>query len=325
MKNKLWVTVAVPLLLLVTLLIVASTMRGTSFSGSGDHGDARTHTVDPSGAGSLPALARPGAAGTGVSSAADRLGRLDPGKHVEAGNLGASQAGDPALVARAIVSSGEITVRPRSIDQARAEVLRMVSAWGGTVADEQTVSDKRGRASDSTLTLRVPTTRFAGAMSALADLGRTEQQSRSSEDVTTTVIDNAVRVRSAERSIRQIELLLGRAQRLGDIIAIESELARRQADLDSLTSQQAYLRDQTSLSTIVVHLGRVRALVRPEEHAGGFLTGLSDGWQAMQAVTGTLMTLVGAVLPFALALALFGLPLWLVVRRRGAGARRSAL
>ena len=76
-------------------------------------------------------------------------------------------------------------------------------------------------------------------MNALGELGEVEQQSRKSEDVTTKVIDNDARVRAAERSIRQIENLLSRAEKLGDIIAIESDLARRQADLDSLKSQQA--------------------------------------------------------------------------------------
>ena len=42
-------------------------------------------------------------------------------------------------------------------------------------------------------------TRFAEAMDALAELGKVEQQSRKSEDVTTQVIDNDARVR-AQRS-----------------------------------------------------------------------------------------------------------------------------
>ena len=86
-----------------------------------------------------------------------------------------------------------------------------------------------------------------------------EQQSRKSEDVTTKVIDNDARVRAAERSIRQIEACWAAREKLGDIIAIESDLARRQADLDSLKSQQAYLADQTSLSTINVYLSRPTA------------------------------------------------------------------
>ncbi len=130
------------------------------------------------------------------------------------------------------------------------------------------------------------------------------------------MIDNEARVRAAERSIRQIENLLGRAEQLSDIIAIESDLARRQADLDSLKSQQAYLADQTSLSTISVYLSRPGA-PRPEtDEARGFLAGLDGGWTALKGATVILLTVLGAVLPFALALLVLGVPLRLVVRRR---------
>ena len=137
------------------------------------------------------------------------------------------------------------------------------------------------------------------------------------------MIDNDVRVRAAERSIRQLENLLGRAQKLGDIIAIENDLARRQADLDSLKSQQTYLADQTTLSTITVYL--TPPIVGSEKKdARGFLAGLECGWTALKTSTAVLLTVVGAVLPFATVLALLGVPLWLVVRRRLGAAHLNA-
>ena len=42
-------------------------------------------------------------------------------------------------------------------------------------------------------------------------------------------------------------------------MAIESELSQRQADLDSLEQQAAYLADQTSMSTIVVSIDQIPA------------------------------------------------------------------
>jgi len=219
-------------------------------------------------------------------------------------------------MSKAVISTGQVTLRPESMGKARSEVIRMVAAWGGTVADEQTSSDERGRIVDSTMTLRVPTAKFSEALNAFGGLGTVEQVSRTSEDVTTKVIDNQARVRAAERSIRQIENLLGRAQQLSDIIAIESDLARRQADLDSLKSQQAYLADQTSLSTINVYLSRNGAPAPETKDARGFLAGLDGGWTALKGATVILLTVLGALLPFALVLLVLGVPLWLAVRRR---------
>jgi hypothetical protein len=228
----------------------------------------------------------------------------------------ARQVGSVDPLSRAIISTGQITLHSSSISRAREEVMRLVTSWNGTVADEQSTSDRRGRITDTTMTLRVPTAAFAEAMTALSGLGRVEQLSRKSEDVTTQVIDNDARVRAAERSIRQIENLLSRARQMGDIIAIETDLARRQADLDSLRSQQAWLEDQTSLSTITLYLSRTGTAAPPGHATRGFLAGLAGGWSALGGATALLLTAVGAVLPFAVLIGLLGVPLWLVVRRR---------
>lgn len=286
---------AIPVLSVVVLLAVA----GCGLGGSGQ--DARsTSGGSTSESGPPPASARDGA------TSADASG--------DAGS-GSKQALSTTTMNRAVISKGQITLSSSDLGRDRAEIMRLVDGWNGAIADEQTDSDDRGRIVSSTMTLRVPTAKFSEAMSALGEIGEVEHQSRTSEDVTTQVIDTDARVRAAERSIRSIEALLGRAEQLSDIIAIEAELARRQADLDSLKSQQAWLADQTSLSTITVHLSREGAPPAQEDDRG-FLAGLEDGWGALKGATTVLLTVAGAVLPFAVLLAVLGVPVWLVVRRR---------
>jgi len=287
MRKKLRVLLVVPVLFLLVLVVIA-----------GFNLRAGTTTDDMDGLG--------GASDASGSSAE---------KQTRASGVVGNQVVATEPMTRAVISTGQVTIHPASVNRARAEVMRLVSSWNGTIADEQTGSDRTGHIVDSTMTLRVPSARFSEAMSAFAGLGDVEQESRKAEDVTTKVIDNDARVRAAERSIRQIENLLGRAHKLGDIIAIENDLARRQADLDSLKSQQAYLADQASLSTINVYLSP-KGTGSETGGTRGFLTGLEDGWTALRASTALLMTVVGAVLPFAVVLVLLGVPLWLIVRRR---------
>jgi len=262
--------------------------------------------------------------GGGESSSGDAMAREPASRSSDASGGSTSESRDVSSGAkqsvattplnREVISTGQISVSTRSISKARADVIRLVTSYDGSVADEQTDSDQGGRLHDSALTLRVPTASFGEAMDALARIGKVQHQSRKSEDVTTQVLDNDARIRAAERAIRQIELLLGRAEEIRDIIAIESDLARRQADLDSLKSQQAWLEDQTSLSTINVQLSRPSKA--PEDEARGFLAGLSDGWDAMGTATVALLTVLGAVLPFAVLVVLFGVPVRMVLRRR---------
>jgi hypothetical protein len=312
MSTTLRAALAAPVLLLVVLLAAGCAAGGGTADSAADRGSSSGSSAKDSA----------GSSGNPLTGAqAPEQTSADIGQD---GGTKANRAASTAALTRAVISRGEVTVRTRSIGTARTEVARLVAAWNGSVADEQTEGDDRGRLQSSTLTLRVPVSRFGEAMSALGQLGRVEHQSRKSEDVTTQVIDNEARVRAAERSIRQIEALLGRAAKLSDIIAIEADLARRQADLDSLKSQQSWLQDQTSLSTIAVHLSRIGTERPDKDDEKGFVAGLASGWTALKGSTVAILTVLGAVLPFATMLAVLGVPTWLVVRRRLSAATAPA-
>jgi hypothetical protein len=109
------------------------------------------------------------------------------------------------------------------------------------------------------------------------------------------------------------------------MIRLESEIARREADLASLRAQQDYLSDQTSLATISVTMTTPEAAPKgkddPLEDAG-FLAGLDGGWNALLDALVVVATVLGAVLPFGVVLAVLGVPflVWLRTARR----RRTA-
>ena len=202
---------------------------------------------------------------------------------------------------------------------------RVVDAQGGDVTEEQTDTDEDGEAVYARLVVRVPAGRFGDAMTALEAVGDLRGSDRTSEDVSTQVIDTEVRVRAQEASLERVEQLLARAQGLKEIIWIESQLTTRQAELDSLKQQQAWLADQTRDSTIVIDISRTPEEEQPEEEdEAGFLAGFSGGMEALGAVAVGLATIAGALLPFAVVLLLLGLPAWLVVRRSVRRRRTSA-
>ncbi len=216
---------------------------------------------------------------------------------------------------RSVISTGVVALRSTDVGELRFDVRQVVDEHQGQVTDEETESDADGVVVRSRLVVRVPAKQFDATMTALQDVGTVVSAQRTSEDVTTQVIDTDVRVRAQEASLRRIESLLSEAQSLRDIVAIEAQLTRRQADLDSLKQQQAWLADQTSMSTINVQLRRSDQAATPQTEERGFLAGLAAGWRGLQKVTTGALTAVGAVLPFAVVLLGVGLPLWLVVRR----------
>lgn len=250
------------------------------------------------------------AGGTGLAPQAPRDALVDSDR-----TSAAKSAADTTLQ-RSVIATGALRLTPAHLADARQDAINLVNGLGGHVADEQSRSDARGRLERVDLTVRVPAASFEKALDDLAGLGTVRHREQSVEDVTTQVIDTDARVKAHQDSVDSIQKLLARANTIGEIMSIEAQLATRQADLDSLKQQQKWLADQTSLSTIQVTLTRPAAHEKSDDHAAGFLSGLGGGWHALGVTVVAVGTAVGAVLPFAVVLAMIGVPVWLLVTRR---------
>ena len=114
------------------------------------------------------------------------------------------------------------------------------------------------------------------------------------------------------------------ATTIADLIAIESELTTRQAELDSLTQQRDWLVDQVDFSTITVDL--VTEDVAPDPQPDDFWSGLVAGWNALVAFASWLGVAVGVLLPWllvALVTAAVVVAIVLLATRRRRGAATS--
>jgi hypothetical protein len=219
---------------------------------------------------------------------------------------------------QALIKTGAVALRSDDVGQTRFDIQVLMDGHGGQVADDQTETDKSGEPLRSRMVLRVPVDDFDEVMDSLARMDTLVSTSISSEDVTTQLIDVEARIKVQRASVDRVRQLLARAATIRDIMAIESEVARRQAELDSLVQQQAYLEDQTSMSTIKVNVERKPDPTKPapkDDDDSGFLAGLTAGWNGLKATVIAVATVVGAVLPFAGVALLMGVPAWLLVRR----------
>ena len=219
----------------------------------------------------------------------------------------------------AIISVGTITLQSKDVAGARFDLEKVVDSYRGTIADEKTTASTDGEVRLSRVVLRIPSQDFDAAMLDLAELGKVTASTRKAEDVTSQVIDTRARIRAQEQSLERVEVLFARAQNIRDIVAIEAQLSRRQADLDSLKGQLAYLEDQTTLSTITVYLELApespKAATPTPDDDNAFVAGLKDGWDALSGLGAGLATVAGALLPFAVVALVLGVPAALVGRR----------
>jgi hypothetical protein len=255
-------------------------------------GDAATN----GGLGGAPAPAPSGAPASGNSNPNQVPNRVEPQQ-------------------RSVIYTGTMSVRVQDVNSAANQAIDIATAAGGHVgADRRQLNDKL---SEAHLTLRVPADRFDATLAAIAKLGTEEVRAVQTQDVTEVVIDLDARLASQQTSVDRVRALLARANTIGEVVSVESELARREADLASLQARKRGLSDQVALSTITVSLlGPAAPSPKPEEPETGFLAGLKNGWKAFLASIEIVLTVLGALIPWIVAI---GLPVWgliWLVRRR---------
>ncbi|HEX7744700.1 MAG TPA: DUF4349 domain-containing protein, partial [Micromonosporaceae bacterium] len=161
----------------------------------------------------------------------------------------------------------------------------------------------------------------------LAGLGDEERREISTQDVTEEALDLDARIGTQQARVDTGRRLLAQAKSLSELISIEGELAKREADLASLEAKKRHIDDLTALSTItLVLLDRDSSAVADEPRTG-FLAGLAAGWRALVASLQVLLTLLGALLPWLVLLggpALVALWWYRRVRRRAVPATPAA-
>ncbi|MEG3634706.1 DUF4349 domain-containing protein [Micromonospora palythoicola] len=228
---------------------------------------------------------------------------------------GAGAAADTRVDQRSIIYTGSIRVQVNDVDIAARDAAAAATRAGGFVGGDQRRSTDADAVAD--LELRVPAERFYAVVEELAGLGTQERREIGTQDVTEETIDLDARIASQRARVESARRLLAQADSIGDLVSIENELARREADLASLEAKKRRLSDLTALSTITVTLVGPGVTSAEEEDQIGFLVGLKGGWQVFLSSMTILLTVLGAILPWLLA---FGVPLgalwWLARRRR---------
>jgi hypothetical protein len=291
---------------LVVLAGLAVAVIGAGVVGAGGRGGGSSSSV------ASPAVAEyaPSGGAAADSAVGERAAPAtvpgDPGRGVPIGG-----------VQRSLVRSAEVTVEVADPAAGVRDVRAAAVAAGGFVAQEQSGADS------GWMVLRVPADALDRLVEQVSTFGTVTDRSTAVVDATEEVVDLDARVASQQASVARVRALLAEATSIGDVVAIESELARREADLDSLTSRLTALRDQVAFSTLTVDLRGPAAGVDDDDPAPvGFLEGLGAGWAGLLALGAGTGAVLGFVLPFVPVLAVLAGIAWLVTR--GVRRRRAA-
>jgi len=222
---------------------------------------------------------------------------------------------------RSFVSTATMTVRTDDLGGTKQKAIAAVEGVGGGLFGESSSFNGDAKA---TLTFKVPPESFRRLLTELEGHGDLVSQEVKTDDVTQQVVDLEAWIWAATASLDRTKELLDKATSLQEINSLDSEVARRQGDLEKLRGQQRTLAERTGLATIVLTLVKEKpTVVAPAAPpinklsvTPGFSDGLTAGWKAFTDAGSVVLAVVGAVLPFMLVVVPVLLLAWLLLRRR---------
>lgn len=152
---------------------------------------------------------------------------------------------------RMLVWRAELTLEVGDLTNATARASETARSFGGFVEQKSDSGDQSAR-----LVLRIPSKSLAPALSSLETLGDVQRRWMSSQDVTEQYVDVAARLKNKIALRDRLKELLAKATAVKDVLAIETELNRVQADIDSMEGRIKSLKGQADYATVEVSLER---------------------------------------------------------------------
>jgi hypothetical protein len=213
-----------------------------------------------------------------------------------------------------VITTGYLSM---SVDEPSAvadQITAVVVASGGRVASRSEYSPVDYGQPSAYLDVRIPSSDLDATVASITDLGEVQEISVNTVDVSLQKVDLDARIEVLEAALERLTTLLVSAETTADLITIESALAERQAELDSLQSQRDYLSDQTLFATLSINL--ITPVDATPSDPDGFLDGLMRGWESVLAFFAGTVVWAGILLPWiGLVVVLVALG-WFIARIR---------
>jgi uncharacterized coiled-coil protein SlyX len=202
---------------------------------------------------------------------------------------------------RSIIKTSSLTIRVKNVEKSIIEAQDLVTQFEGRVDDSSQYKNPGSEDSlSANLTIRVPSANLEKALEAFKGLGDVESSSISATDVTMQKVDLDARIAALNTSIERFKQLISSATNTSDLIAAETALAERQAELDSLTAQLKYLSEQVDMSVIYLALlpNDSFSAIKPI----GFFAGIEKGFVALLNAAANLTSILGYFIPWIIAI-----------------------
>lgn len=209
-----------------------------------------------------------------------------------------------------IIKTGSVTLEVSDVTGTVESIHTLVLAQGGYLSSSTIQAS--GSQHTGTVVIRVPQARFETTLAGVKSAGTVLSVSTQGDDVTEEYIDLEAQKKSYEVQLAQYYVLIKKATKITDIIAVQQQIDRIQTELNRLEGRLKYLDSKIDLSTITITIREPEPVHAETGHS--FISAINQGIEGLLGIVDAVIIAAITFLPFIL-LAVAGF--FLYRRRKG--------
>jgi hypothetical protein len=231
---------------------------------------------------------------------------------------------------RVILKNASLTITVADPAAKINEITAMAEGMGGWVVTSNSYTSTNNAGEEVTygsITVRVPSDRLAESMERIKT-GAEEVNSENvnGQDVTQEYVDLSSRMVNLQATERQLQTIMESARKVEDVLSVQRELTTVRGEIETIQGRLQYFDEAAAFSSIAVELhppqpGPVEAQSAGWNPGTTAASALGSLLNLVQFIVDTAITVVILVGPFVV---IFGVPAWVLWRRRRHQRRASA-
>lgn len=241
----------------------------------------------------------------------------DTGMVMMAKSTAANSAAAPTLEKK-IIRSASLSITTQQFDESLAALRQLCEDKGGWIS-YCSESDSGSRRTAS-LTLRIPSAELDSLLEGAGGMGRITRREEYASDVTDSYYDTRARLDTQLALMARLQSLVTDAAHLSDLLALESQIADTQYQIDALQASLNSTDSQVDYATVDVSLREelpADSIIDAEVTLGQrILDALETGLEAFVEFLGDMVVFLAAALPFIVLVGIVVLVVKLLRKRR---------